>query len=92
MIEMLDTWGSSCNTTLQSYIEEISNVVSNALSRSYVSSLACASTALFCEESCFLSKLRSPYVLDAHAATNLEKLKTSIQGKHYSVEIALLSF
>ena len=49
------------------YIKGITNVVADALARRPAGQLVRSATALICEDSRFLSKLRSDYALDTHA-------------------------
>ena len=56
------------------YIKGITNVVADALSRRPTGQPLCSGTALICEDSRFLSKLRFSYALDTHAAAVLAKL------------------
>ena len=72
------------------YIKGITNVVADALSRRPTGQADCTATALLCDDSRFLSKLRSSYSLDTHAAAVLAKLNHGRRVKHYSTDSDLL--
>ena len=65
-------------------------MVADALSRRPPGQVQCSPTALICDDSRFLSKLRSSYSLDTHAAAVLAKLNNGRRVKHYSVDGGLL--
>lgn len=74
------------------YIKGITNVVADALSRRPISQQFCCATALVCDDSRFVAKLRASYALDTHASAVLAKLNNGRHVKHYSVTDDLLWF
>ena len=68
----------------------ITNVVADALSRRPTGQPLCNATALICEDSRYLSTLRSFYALDTHAAAVLAKLNNGRRVEHYSLDNGLL--
>ena len=72
------------------YIKGITNVVADALSRRPINESECNATALICEDSRFLARLRASYALDTHAAAVLAKLNSGRTVKHHSVADDLL--
>ena len=73
------------------YISGITKAVAKALWRRPLSSPKCAATALICDDSHLLPKLRS-YLLDTHAAAIWAKLNTRRRVKYYRVENDILWF
>ena len=74
------------------YTKGITNVVADALSRRRTDQPLRSATALIREDSRCLSKLRSSYALDTHAAAVLAKLNNGRRVKHYSLDDGLLWF
>ena len=73
-------------------INGITNVVADALSRRPNGQPLCNATALICDALRFLSKWRSSYVLDTHAAAVRAKLNNGRRMKHYTLDDGLLWF
>lgn len=84
-------WLQKYNYTIK-YIKGVTNVVADALSRRPEEPSLCSPTVLICENSRFLSKLRSSYSLDTHAAAVIAKLGCGRRVKHYSFDDGLLWF
>ena len=72
------------------YIKGITNVVADALSRRPPTPALCNTTALVCEDSRFISKLRAAYAFDTHATAVFSKIANGGTVNGYSVEDELL--
>lgn len=78
-----------CDFTVKN-IKGSTNVVADTGSRRRVNLLICAARAPACDESGFLSKMRSFHVIHNHAAASLASPNTDRHVKHCTVEADLL--